>query len=340
MRGGGWGWQRATQVHTMHRPTPAGLAQAAVHQPLQEVRAGRCSGGGTGGPGGRACAGAAAARRRRRRRSAAAGSHAAAAAAGAGPAAAAHAGRQRAAAHGTQPASNCARSGGGRRRRRAGAGGGAGLGPGGQPGRDCLPRGLAVPQVGFSPRGLGGWAAPRPCACHCRCCRRACWGLAPHSLLHPLASCRPCPARARARACACRGACAVCCLLAAASCCWLAHPFGASRYPPHARRGAYAECYALTAAALERDPFATGCLPVHLASALELRKKSELFLRGHKCAPAAAGCLPVPPPACAATCLCRCHCCCHPRRCRCCLRFPALLLPLPPSALRAPALLG
>lgn len=48
------------------------------------------------------------------------------------------------------------------------------------------------------------------------------------------------------------------------------------------RRGAHAECYALTAAALERDPYAAACLPAHLASALELRKKNELFLRGHK----------------------------------------------------------
>lgn len=47
-------------------------------------------------------------------------------------------------------------------------------------------------------------------------------------------------------------------------------------------RGAYAECYALTSAALERDPYATECLPVHLASALELKKKTELFARGHK----------------------------------------------------------
>jgi hypothetical protein len=47
-------------------------------------------------------------------------------------------------------------------------------------------------------------------------------------------------------------------------------------------RGAYAECYRLTAAALERDPYATECLPPHLASALELGKKNELFLRGHK----------------------------------------------------------
>lgn len=48
------------------------------------------------------------------------------------------------------------------------------------------------------------------------------------------------------------------------------------------RRGAYAECYTLTASALERDPYATECLPVHLASALELRKKNELFIQGHK----------------------------------------------------------
>ena len=47
-------------------------------------------------------------------------------------------------------------------------------------------------------------------------------------------------------------------------------------------RGAYGECYQLTATALERDPYAAECLPVHLASALELRKKGELFVRGHK----------------------------------------------------------
>jgi anaphase-promoting complex subunit 6 len=47
-------------------------------------------------------------------------------------------------------------------------------------------------------------------------------------------------------------------------------------------RGAYTECYRLTAAALERDPYATECLPPHLASALELGKKNELFVRGHK----------------------------------------------------------
>eukprot|EP00887_Chlorella_sp_A99_P002438 scaffold10.g2438.t1 len=48
------------------------------------------------------------------------------------------------------------------------------------------------------------------------------------------------------------------------------------------QRGAYAECYALTSAALEHDPYAAECLPAHLAAALELRKKNELFVRGHR----------------------------------------------------------
>ena len=45
------------------------------------------------------------------------------------------------------------------------------------------------------------------------------------------------------------------------------------------------ECYDLTESVLERDPYALECLPSHLASAVELRKKNELFLRGHMCAP-------------------------------------------------------
>ena len=44
------------------------------------------------------------------------------------------------------------------------------------------------------------------------------------------------------------------------------------------------ECYDLTESVLERDPYALECLPAHLASAVELRKKNELFLRGHMCA--------------------------------------------------------
>ena len=44
------------------------------------------------------------------------------------------------------------------------------------------------------------------------------------------------------------------------------------------------ECYDLTEFVLERDPYALECLPAHLASAVELRKKNELFMRGHMCA--------------------------------------------------------
>ncbi len=51
---------------------------------------------------------------------------------------------------------------------------------------------------------------------------------------------------------------------------------------PRPFRGLYQECYDLTSAALERDPYAFECLPSHLASALELRKKNDLFVRAHK----------------------------------------------------------
>ena len=43
------------------------------------------------------------------------------------------------------------------------------------------------------------------------------------------------------------------------------------------------ECYDLTDTLLQRDPYALECLPAHLASALELRKKNQLFLLGHRC---------------------------------------------------------
>ena len=43
------------------------------------------------------------------------------------------------------------------------------------------------------------------------------------------------------------------------------------------------DCYNLTETLLERDPYALECLPVHLASALELKKKNQLFLQGHRC---------------------------------------------------------
>lgn len=42
------------------------------------------------------------------------------------------------------------------------------------------------------------------------------------------------------------------------------------------------ECHALTSQLLDQDPYALEAMPVHLAAALELRKKNELFLRAHK----------------------------------------------------------
>ncbi|KAK9823965.1 hypothetical protein WJX72_006697 [[Myrmecia] bisecta] len=46
--------------------------------------------------------------------------------------------------------------------------------------------------------------------------------------------------------------------------------------------GAFRECYQLTSSVLESDPYAMEAFPVHLAAALELRKKNELFLRSHR----------------------------------------------------------
>ena len=42
------------------------------------------------------------------------------------------------------------------------------------------------------------------------------------------------------------------------------------------------EVFGLTFALLERNPYALEAMPVHLTAALELRKKNELFLRGHR----------------------------------------------------------
>ena len=42
------------------------------------------------------------------------------------------------------------------------------------------------------------------------------------------------------------------------------------------------EVFGLTHALLERNPYALEAMPVHLTAALELRKKNELFLRGHR----------------------------------------------------------
>jgi len=48
------------------------------------------------------------------------------------------------------------------------------------------------------------------------------------------------------------------------------------------RKSKYQEAYAVTSSVLERDPFAEVVMPVHLAAAVQLRKKNELFLLGHK----------------------------------------------------------
>ncbi|KAK9828405.1 hypothetical protein WJX81_004996 [Elliptochloris bilobata] len=49
-------------------------------------------------------------------------------------------------------------------------------------------------------------------------------------------------------------------------------------------QGSYQEAFALTSALLERNPYALEAMPVHLTASLELRKKNELFLRGHRLA--------------------------------------------------------
>lgn len=48
------------------------------------------------------------------------------------------------------------------------------------------------------------------------------------------------------------------------------------------QQGWPSECYALTSSALEQDPYALELLFVHLAAAVTLKKKSELFLLGHR----------------------------------------------------------
>lgn len=48
------------------------------------------------------------------------------------------------------------------------------------------------------------------------------------------------------------------------------------------RRGRFAEAHSLTAAVLERDPYCEAVLPVHLAAAVQLQKKHELFALGHR----------------------------------------------------------
>lgn len=48
------------------------------------------------------------------------------------------------------------------------------------------------------------------------------------------------------------------------------------------RAGRWAEAYALTSAVLEKDPYHEAVLPVHIAAAVQLGKKHELFALGHK----------------------------------------------------------
>jgi len=38
----------------------------------------------------------------------------------------------------------------------------------------------------------------------------------------------------------------------------------------------------LTGSILDRDPYALQCLPTHLAACVALRRKAELYMRGHK----------------------------------------------------------
>jgi anaphase-promoting complex subunit 6 len=42
------------------------------------------------------------------------------------------------------------------------------------------------------------------------------------------------------------------------------------------------ECYAVTQEVLRADGYALEAMPVHLAAALELRKKNDLFLLAHR----------------------------------------------------------
>lgn len=42
------------------------------------------------------------------------------------------------------------------------------------------------------------------------------------------------------------------------------------------------DCYELSCTILKQDAFALEIMPAHLASAVELQKKNELFLRSHR----------------------------------------------------------
>lgn len=56
----------------------------------------------------------------------------------------------------------------------------------------------------------------------------------------------------------------------------------ASRANLMCRAGRWADAYALTSTVLERDPYHDAVLPVHIAAAVQLGKKHELFALGHK----------------------------------------------------------
>lgn len=46
-------------------------------------------------------------------------------------------------------------------------------------------------------------------------------------------------------------------------------------------QGEFQRCYDTTKALLEKDPYQLNCMPFHIASALELGRKNDLFLRAH-----------------------------------------------------------
>lgn len=50
----------------------------------------------------------------------------------------------------------------------------------------------------------------------------------------------------------------------------------------HYQRGEFGQSHECTAAVLRADPFHLACLPVHLASSVELRKQNDLFLLAHQ----------------------------------------------------------
>jgi hypothetical protein len=47
-------------------------------------------------------------------------------------------------------------------------------------------------------------------------------------------------------------------------------------------RGQYEQCFSLTSTILQKDPLSLQALAVHASSALQLGKKNDLFILGHK----------------------------------------------------------